>query len=205
MRITRLAFVMIATIVASAVALRAQAGQFKTADEVLERYKVVLGGVDAIKNVQSETVHGEIESTGLQGKGTFVSYSKPFKSLFKLTRSDGSLVTAGFDGTTSWSVDAKGASIDKDTAAESNRRDADLQYALHQPEYFKKLELAGITDFEGHRFIGCMEPPIGAKTIISSMTSKPGCSSATGLRRTMRRRRSRPLCFRTTRASVDRW
>ena len=142
---------MIATIVASAVALRAQAGQFKTADEVLERYKVVLGGVDAIKNVQSETVHGEIEGTGLQGKGTFVSYSKPFKSLFKLTRSDGSLVTAGFDGTTSWSVDAKGASIDKDTAAESNRRDADLQYALHQPEYFKKLELAGITDFEGHR------------------------------------------------------
>src|SRR5271170_3900446 len=151
MRITRLAFVMIATIVASAVALRAQAGQFKTADEVLERYKVVLGGVDAIKNVQSETVHGEIEGTGLQGKGTFVSYSKQFKSLFKLTRSDGSLVTAGFDGTTSWSVDAKGASIDKDTAAESNRRDADLQYALHQPEYFKKLELAGITDFEGHR------------------------------------------------------
>jgi hypothetical protein len=29
------------------------------------------------------------------------------------------------------------------------RRDADLQYALHQPEYFKKLDLAGVTDFEG--------------------------------------------------------
>src|SRR3984957_18174145 len=147
MRIAKLAFV----IFASAVALRAQAGQFKTADEVLERYKVVLGGVEAIKNVQSETVHGEIEGNGLQGKATFVAYSKPFKSLFKLTRPDGSQVTAGFDGTTSWSVDAKGASIDKDTAAESNRRDADLQYALHQPEYFKKLELAGIPDFEGHR------------------------------------------------------
>ncbi len=147
MRIAKLAFV----IFASAVALRAQAGQLKTADEVLERYKVVLGGVEAIKNVQSETVHGEIEGIGLQGKATFVAYSKPFKSLFKLSRPDGSQVTAGFDGTTSWSIDAKGASIDKDTASESNRRDADLQYALHQPDYFKKLELAGITDFEGHR------------------------------------------------------
>ena len=29
------------------------------------------------------------------------------------------------------------------------RRDADLQYALHQPDYFKKHELAGVTDFEG--------------------------------------------------------
>jgi hypothetical protein len=31
------------------------------------------------------------------------------------------------------------------------RRDADLQYPLHQPDYFKKLELAAVTDFEGHR------------------------------------------------------
>jgi len=27
----------------------------------------------------------------------------------------------------------------------------DRQYPLHQPNYFKKLELAGVTDFEGHR------------------------------------------------------
>jgi hypothetical protein len=31
------------------------------------------------------------------------------------------------------------------------RRDADLQYALHQPDYFQKLEFAGVTDFEGCR------------------------------------------------------
>jgi hypothetical protein len=59
-------------------------------------------------------------------------------------------VTSGFDGAVSWSVDAKGASIDKDTAPEAVRRDADLQYALHQPTYFKELKFAGVTDFEGH-------------------------------------------------------
>ena len=63
----------------------------------------------------------------------------------------GKVIVVGFDGSVSWSVGPEGASIDKDTALEAVRRDADLQYPLHQPEYFKKLELAGVTDFEGHR------------------------------------------------------
>jgi len=127
-----------------------QATRLDTVDAVLERYKEALGGVDAIKNVQSETIRGEIEGTGLQGKVTFVSYAKPFKSLFKVTLPDHSQIDSGFDGTVSWSITPQGASIDKDTPLESVRRDADLQYALHQPDYFKKLELAGVTDFEGH-------------------------------------------------------
>jgi hypothetical protein len=147
MRIPRIIFAFLACLGA----LWAQTGQLKTADEILKQYKAALGGVDAIKGVQSEVAHGEIEGTGLQGKATFVSYSKPFKSLFKLSRPDGTEVTSGFDGTVSWSVDSKGASIDKDTPVESNRRDADLQYALHQPDYFKSLDLAGVVDFEGHR------------------------------------------------------
>src|ERR1700691_445505 len=111
MRMTRSAFVILASVaLASVAALRGQDGQLKTADAVLERYKVVLGGVDAIKNVQSETVHGEIEGTGMQGKATFVAYSKPFKSIFKVMRADGTQVTSGFDGAVSWSIDAKGAS-----------------------------------------------------------------------------------------------
>ncbi|MFZ0279394.1 MAG: hypothetical protein WA651_01495 [Candidatus Sulfotelmatobacter sp.] len=70
-----------------------QAAQLKTADAVLDRYKQALGGVQAIAKVQSETVRGEIEGTGLSGKATFVSYAKPFKSIFKVTHADGSEVT----------------------------------------------------------------------------------------------------------------
>ncbi|MGA9542614.1 MAG: hypothetical protein WBQ85_03545 [Candidatus Sulfotelmatobacter sp.] len=126
-----------------------QAAQLKTVGAVLDRYKQALGGVEAIAHVQSETVRGEIEGTGLFGKATFVSYAKPFKSIFKVTHADGSEVISGFDGEVSWSIDAQGPSIDKDTALEAVRRDADLQYALHQPDYFKNLELAGVTDFDG--------------------------------------------------------
>jgi outer membrane lipoprotein-sorting protein len=123
--------------------------QLETAQAVLERYQQALGGVDAIRGVQSETRRGRMESTGMKGEATFISYAKPFKSLFKVTRPDGQEVVSGFDGTVSWSVTPQGASIDKDTAIDAVRRDADLQYALHQPDYFQKLELAGVTDFEG--------------------------------------------------------
>jgi len=128
-----------------------QAVQLTTAEQVLDRYKQALGGQQAIANVQSMTVQGEVVSTSTPGKATFVYYAKPFKTLFKLTRADGTQIIAGFDGRVSWTITSKGAEIDKDTPLNAIRRDADLQYPLHQPDYFKKLELAGISDFEGHR------------------------------------------------------
>ena len=129
----------------------AQDAPLKTAAAVLDRYKQALGGVDAIAKVQSETVHGEIEGTGMTAKMTFTYYAKPFRTLMKAVQPDGKEILQGFDGKVSWSVTPQGASIDHDTAPEAIRRDADLQYPLHQPDYFDKLELAGITDFEGHR------------------------------------------------------
>jgi hypothetical protein len=126
------------------------APQLATTDAVLEKYQQALGGVDAVKNVQSQTVRGTVENSGGQPAAKFVYYAKPFKTLFKVTRPDGKESVFGFDGATSWSLTPKGPSIDRDTAREAVRRDADLQYALHQPDYFQKLEFAGVVDFEGH-------------------------------------------------------
>jgi hypothetical protein len=127
----------------------AHAGQLNSVDAVLNRYKAALGGADAIARVQSETVRGQLDGSGMAAKSQFVYFVKPFKSLSKVTRANGSTILSGFDGSVSWSIDEKGASIDKDTVIEAVRRDADLQYALHQPSYFKTLEFAGVTDFEG--------------------------------------------------------
>ena len=146
MHLLRLAVV----ILASVAPVWPQAVPLKTAEAVLDRYKQALGGAEAIAKVQSETVRGEIESSGKPGKATFVYQAKPFKTLMKITRANGSQIAIGFDGSVSWSIGPEGASIDKDTALEAVRRDADLQYSLHQPDYFKKLELAGVTDFKGH-------------------------------------------------------
>lgn len=128
-----------------------QTGPLKTVDQVLEKYQRALGGVDAIRKVRSETRHGQVEATGLPGKVAFVSYAKPFKTLQKVTLADNREILSGFDGQISWSVTPQGASIDKATAVEAVRRDADLQYPLHQPDYFQKLEFAGVTEFENRR------------------------------------------------------
>ncbi len=128
-----------------------QTPPLKTAAEVLERYRQAIGGGDAIKKVQSETRHGEMEETGMNGKATFVGYAKPFLQLGKLSLPDGHEILSGFNGGISWQVSPKGASIDKATPVESARRDADLQYELHQPDYFRNFDLAGVVDFEGRR------------------------------------------------------
>jgi hypothetical protein len=127
------------------------AEHFKTVEAVLDRYKHALGGADAIAGVHSETARGEIHDDGMAGTASFVYFAKPFMTLIKVTRADGTQFSSGFDGVVSWAVDANGASIDTDTAPEAVRRYTDLQYALHQPSYFKTLEFAGVTDFEGHR------------------------------------------------------
>jgi len=150
-RLSRISALTFAFAFGASMSLQAQEAQLKTADAVLARYKRALGGVEAIQKVQSLTVRGEAESSARPGKSNFVYYATPFKSLLKLRRPDGTEITSGFDGKASWTITPQGASIDKDTPVDANRRDADLQYALHQPDYFRKLELAGITDFEGHR------------------------------------------------------
>lgn len=146
MRHLKLAFLLLAC----AIPVAAQTDQLKTAEAVLEKYKRALGGVDAISKLQSMTVHGEVESSA-GSKATLVYYAAPFKTLFKVKTADGTEITSGFDGSVSWSVSPKGASIDSKTPLGAARRDADLQYPLHQPDYFKTLELAGVTDFEGRR------------------------------------------------------
>ncbi|HVP53201.1 MAG TPA: hypothetical protein VMT05_13875 [Terriglobales bacterium] len=136
-------------VLAGAVLAWPQAGQLKTADTVLQRYQQALGGVGVINKVQSETRRGEVEATGMQGKVAFVAYAKPFKFLHRVTLPNGREVVSGFDGSVSWSVTPQEASIDKTTPVEAVRRDADLQYALHQPDYFQRLEFVAVTAFEG--------------------------------------------------------
>ena len=114
----RLTFVA-AAVFASAALVQSPSRQLSTSQAVLDRYQEALGGVESIRKVQSETSRGEIERTGTQGKASFVSYAKPFKSLFTVTRSDGTRTTSGFNGTVSWSIGPAGASLDTSSPLES--------------------------------------------------------------------------------------
>jgi len=122
----------------------------QTVDEVLDRYKQALGGVDAIASTKYETIHAEVADSGSPGKIAIVLYAEPFKQRVEATLPNGTRRISGFDGAVSWSISPEGdAAIDTSSPLDSVRRDADLQYPLHQPDYFRFLELAGTVDFEG--------------------------------------------------------
>ena len=140
---------MFSLLILASLTLASPQARLTTISQVLDRYQTALGGTEAIRNVQSETQRGEIEASGVSGKLQFVNYAKPFKSVQHLTLPDGTEIVGGFDGKVSWQIRGGKASIDQQTPVESDRRDADLQYALHQPDYFQKFEFAGLTDFEG--------------------------------------------------------
>lgn len=129
-----------------------QSPELKTAGAVLERYQQALGGPRAIQRVQAEVVRGEVESSNGSAepvRAEFVYYAKPFRTLYKVTHADGRESTFGFDGKVFWALTDKGAEIDRETPIDAIRRDADLQYAMHQPDYFKTLALAGVQEFAG--------------------------------------------------------
>jgi hypothetical protein len=86
---------------------------------ILERYQQALGGADTIKKVQSETRRGELEGGGIQGKATFVAYSKPFKWPSKVTMSNGEHRVNGLDGPVTRTTGPKGAEIGMSIPLES--------------------------------------------------------------------------------------
>ena len=93
-----------------------------------------------------------------------VRYQEPFKWLSKVTLPNSEQRVSGFDGPVSWTTGAPGgAQIDKSVLLESVRRDADLQYALHQPEIHKIRAGRHHGNSKAIAAIGFVGPRIGGK------------------------------------------
>ncbi len=168
-RPTRMRLINLAIVIFASVApLWSQAGQLKTTDAVLDQYKHALGGVDAIKKVQSETMRGEIKGTRMTGKATFVYYAKPFKTLLKVRRANGTEVI--LDLMTAF----HGPSVRKERASTKippSKRCAGMptcNMRSTSPTISKPWTSAESPILKGATATGYTAPPIGARTIISS-------------------------------------
>ena len=178
-------FLSMAAVILSASALPwPQAPQLNSADAVLERYKQALGGVDAIKSVQSETTRGEIEATGCRAKRlSSVTPSPLNRSSKSRARTEARLSpgsTALFLGpsrhtgpalikTLRWNRCAAMPTCNTPFTSRTTSRNSDLRASPIS---------RAITA------IGCTEPLTGAKTIINSTTSKLVYWSGTATRPT---------------------
>lgn len=126
------------------------AASLPTTREILARYVQAIGGKDAVQNVTSMTTQIQIEIPAAKLRFTATSYSKLFKQLDKAAVPGRGEFRSGYDGKTAWSIDPQdGARVLQGNTVESLKRDADIYYPLHEADYFRVYEIAGIEQVGG--------------------------------------------------------
>jgi hypothetical protein len=126
-------------------------GQLPTAQEVVDRNVKATGGAAALLRYKSMTVHGHLSDPARSLTVETVDYTKGGDKMLQVViLPDGTRNMSGFDGTTSWGLDASGkVSIDSGDVIQTTARDADMYYHLHVMRYFRSLRVAGIDVFNG--------------------------------------------------------
>lgn len=117
----------------------------------MDRYVRALGGHDTIFKHQSMTVREKLEVSDMSLSLDQIAYFKGGKSHEDLTLPDGRRYQSGYDGTVAWEMrPSTGAALIHGDEAKSKARDADMYYPARILDYFGSMEVAGITEFEGH-------------------------------------------------------
>lgn len=146
-----LALIASASVRATRAQQAARAG-LPTAAEVLNRYVTATGGRDALLRHKSMTVHQRFQVPAQKLDVEAVSYSKGLKAVQKVFLAGGKVALSGYDGKVAWDLDPAGkVTIYHGDEVRTIARDADMYYHLHVLDYFKKLEVVGVKEFQGHR------------------------------------------------------
>lgn len=122
-----------------------------TAQQVMDRYVIALGGRDSVFEHRSMTVRGRFEASEKGPRLDRSAYYKSGKMLYEVTLPNGSRYQEGYDGTVAWQLHPQsGAAISEGKEGKSKQRDADIYYPAYVLDYFRSMEVVGVTDFEGH-------------------------------------------------------
>ena len=143
---------LILTACASGAFARQSGAELPTTKQVLDRYVEATGGREALLRHASMTVHGRLQVPAQKLDVETVSYSKGRKQVQKAIMADGKVYSSGYDGQVAWDMDPAGkVVIHHGDEAKTAARDADMYYHLHVLDYFQKLEVVGVKEFQGHQ------------------------------------------------------
>jgi hypothetical protein len=144
--------VLLAAGAGGAFAQETDATKLPTASQVLDRYVAVTGGRGALLRHKSMTVHGRLQAPAQELDIETVSYSLRTKSLQKALLPGGKVYASGYDEQVAWDMDPAGkVTLHHGDEIKTIARDADMYYHLHVLDYFKRLEVVGVQEFQGHQ------------------------------------------------------
>jgi len=121
------------------------------ADEVLKKYRVALGGEEAIKKHTTRSVKGtfEIPAQGMKGDLSIMAAAPDMIRVMVTLPGLGEL-QRGYDGKLGWSIDpAIGPRLLEGSELAEFKHSADFYDDLHDPKKFKSITVVGKTVFEG--------------------------------------------------------
>jgi len=121
------------------------------ADEVLKKYRVALGGEEAIKKHTTRSVKGtfEIPAQGMKGDLSIMA-AAPDMIRVMVTLPGLGERQRGYDGKLGWSIDpAIGPRLLEGSELAEFKHSADFYDDLHDPKKFKSITVVGKTVFEG--------------------------------------------------------
>ncbi len=122
-----------------------------SADEVLKKYRVALGGEEAIRKHTTRSVKGtfEIPAQGMKGDLSIMAAAPDMIRVMVTLPGLGEL-QRGYDGKLGWSIDpAIGPRLLEGSELAEFKHSADFYDDLHDPKKFKSITVVGKTVFEG--------------------------------------------------------
>ncbi len=121
------------------------------AEEVLKKYRLAIGGEEAIKKHTTRSVKGtfEIPAQGMKGDLSIMAAAPDMIRVMVTLPGLGEL-QRGYDGKLGWSIDpAIGPRLLADDELAEFKHSADFYDDLHDPKKFKTITVVGKTMFEG--------------------------------------------------------
>jgi zinc protease len=115
-----------------------------TADWVLNRYVVAIGGREAWEKLRSRTSLGTIDFPSMNMSGTVLIHEKAPNKVLLVVVLAGQAFRQGYDGTVGWSDDPQDGLKEKTGAQLAEAaRDADFYRPLHMQKTYSKLSVTG--------------------------------------------------------------
>jgi hypothetical protein len=121
------------------------------AEEVLKKYRLAIGGEEAIKKHTTRSVKGtfEIPAQGMKGDLSIMAAAPDMIRVMVTLPGLGEL-QRGYDGKLGWSIDpAVGPRLLDGNELAEFKHSADFYDDLHDPKKFKTITVVGKTMFEG--------------------------------------------------------
>lgn len=134
----------------------APASSLPAVDQVLAKYVQALGGEQALRKVTSRLITATWELPTGPGGNTPVQaqlerYDRAPNLTMSVNRTPMYTTAMGFDGTTAWLEDAKGAVANAPAIDQGHlKRSADLYQSLDLKQQFTGLAVAGMEKVNGH-------------------------------------------------------